>query len=277
MSAQRTVEIIAAGNELLLGDVLDTNTNWLCRRITGIGGRVRRAVMVRDEPEAIASEIRSALERKTELIVTTGGLGPTGDDITLQAVAEATGRPLKLDAEALAMLDTRYQNLSAEGHIKDPTLTKSRKKMAYLPQTATPVPNPVGTAPAVILEINGSTLISLPGVPEELMGIYEDSLQPTLRRIFGDSFYHETSVITVCSDESSLAPILEEVVRAHPAVYIKSRARRLGAGVKLLITLSSAGDGREEAEGRIDRAVEHLSTALAGAGIEVERGERQSL
>jgi nicotinamide-nucleotide amidase len=272
MGAQRTVEIIAAGNELLLGDVLDTNTNWLCRRITGIGGQVRRAVMVRDEPEAIASEIRSALERETDLIIITGGLGPTGDDITLQAVAKATGRPLKLHPEALAMLKARYQNLAAEGHIKDPTLTKAREKMAHLPQGSTPVPNPVGTAPAVILQINGSTLISLPGVPEELKGIYEDSLEPTLRRIFGDSFYHETSVITVCSDESSLAPILEEVVRAHPAVYIKSRARRLGAGVKLLITLSSAGDGRKEVEGRINRALGHLITALTEAGFEVEEG-----
>jgi nicotinamide-nucleotide amidase len=270
VSEQRKVEIIAAGNELLLGDVLDTNTNWLCKRITGVGGQVIRAVMVRDDLKAIAAEIRAALDRKPDLIMTTGGLGPTGDDITLQAVAEATGHPLRLHADALALVKDRYQDLGAKGYIRDPTLTEARRKMAYLPQGAMPVANPVGTAPAVILEINGSTLISLPGVPEELVGIYEDTLQPTLRRVFGDSFYEERGVIVPRADESSLAPILQPVVEAHPAVYIKSRARRLGTGVRLLITLSSAGDDQKEVEGKIDLALKHLTIALTEAGFEVE-------
>jgi molybdenum cofactor synthesis domain-containing protein len=94
-------EIIAIGNELLLGDVLDTNTNWLCKRITGLGGLVSRAALIRDEHAAIVSEIRSALDRAPDLIITTGGLGPTGDDITMEAVAEATGHPIELHAQAL--------------------------------------------------------------------------------------------------------------------------------------------------------------------------------
>jgi nicotinamide-nucleotide amidase len=273
MSDQRKVEIIAVGNELLLGNVLDTNTNWLCKRITGLGGQVRRAVIVRDELEAIAAEITSALERKTELIITTGGLGPTGDDITLHAVAEATNRPLGLDPEALALVKTRYQDLAERGYVKDPSLMEARRKMAHLPEGATPVANPVGTAPAVILEINGSTLISLPGVPEELKGICEDTLQPALRRIFGQTFYQEGSVITVCGDESLLAPILEEVVEAHPAVYIKSLATHFGSGVKIVITLSSAGHGREEVGEKIGLALEHLMKSLTTAGIEVEADE----
>lgn len=276
MSEQGKVEIIAVGNELLLGDVLDTNTNWLCKRITGVGGQLGRAVMVRDELEAIVSEIRSALERKAGLIITTGGLGPTGDDITLQAVAEATARPLELHAEALALVKTRYRELAEKGYVRDSALTEARKKMAYLPRGATPVANPVGTAPAVILEINGCTLISLPGVPEELKGIYEDTLQPALKSIFGDSFYQERSIIALCGDESSLAPVLHEVVPAHPAVYIKSRARRFGPEVRILITLSSAGDSREEVEDKIKRSLEHLTTSLAKSGFEVERDEEQS-
>jgi len=168
MAEQVKVEIIATGNELLLGDVLDTNTNWLCKRITGAGGLVTRAVMVRDEVEAIAAAIRSALDRRPQLIITTGGLGPTGDDITLQAVAEATGCPLRLHREALALVKTRYQELAKKGHVGNSALTEARKKMAYLPRGARPVPNPVGSAPAVILEVDGSILVSLPGVPEEL-------------------------------------------------------------------------------------------------------------
>ena len=273
MTEQREAEIIAIGNELLLGDVLDTNTNWLCKAITGVGGQVRRAVMVRDELEAIVAEIRSALERKTELIITTGGLGPTGDDITLQAVAEATNRPLTLHPDALAFVKARYQELAEKGYVPDPTLTEARQKMAYLPQRATPVANPVGSAPAVILEINSSTLVCLPGVPEELKGTYENTLQPTLKDIFGDSFYQERSVTTLCGNESSLAPILQDVVEAHPAVYIKSRATRFGPETKMLITLSSASAAREEVEGKLDRALKHLTKALATAGIEVEGDE----
>jgi nicotinamide-nucleotide amidase len=263
-------EIIAIGNELLLGDVLDTNTNWLCKRITGLGGQVTRAALVRDEHAAIVAEIRCALDRAPDLIITTGGLGPTGDDITMEAVAEATGHPIELHAQALTMVQARYQDLADKGYLKDPTLTDARKKMAYLPRGAAALRNPVGTAPAPVLEIGDSTLVSLPGVPEELKGIYEETLQPTLMRIFGDSYYEEKSIIALCGDESSLAPVLAKVVEAHPEVYIKSRARRYGAEVRILITLSLAGEGREGVERSLDAALEAMTGALAAAGFEVE-------
>ena len=274
MAEQVKVEIIAVGNELLLGDVLDTNTNWLCKRITGVGGLVTRAVLVRDEHDAIVAEIRSALDRKPQLILTTGGLGPTSDDITLHAVAEATGCPVSLHPEALALVKERYRELAKNGYVGDSALTEARKKMAYLPRGAQAVANPVGSAPAVILEIAGSTLVSLPGVPEEMKGIYEETLQPTLKKIFGDSYYQEKAIIAECGDESMLAPILAQVVEAHPEVYIKSRARRYGPEVEILITFSSAGDGRERGEGKIDRALEDLIAALAGAGIDINPTDR---
>jgi molybdopterin-biosynthesis enzyme MoeA-like protein len=125
-----------------------------------------------------------------------------------------------------------------------------------------------------MLEIGNSSLISLPGVPEELKGIYDGTLQPTLKKIFGDSFYEERAVIAHCGDESTLAPILSEVVAVHPEVYIKSRARRYGPEVEILITLSSAGNCRESVEGNLDRALEDLIAALAGAGFDINRTDR---
>lgn len=270
MAEQAKVEIIAVGNELLLGDVLDTNTNWLCKRITGVGGLVTRAAMIRDELDAIVAEITAALERGPQLIITTGGLGPTGDDITFQAVAEATARSLHLDLEARSMVQAKYEDLAEEGYVEDASLTAAREKMAYLPQGAKPVANPVGAAPAAILEMGKTTLISLPGVPEELKGIYEETLQPTLKATFGDSYYQEKGIIAHSGDESMLAPILTEVVEAYPNVYIKSRPRRFGPGVKILITLSSAGEDREEVKRRIHHSSRHLTTALTKAGIGVE-------
>ncbi len=275
MSRQARAEIIAIGNELLLGDVLDTNTNWLCKRITGVGGQVTRVAMVRDEIEAIADEIRAALERSPDLIITTGGLGPTGDDITLQGVAEATGRPLELHPQALALVKAVYEELARKGYLADATLTEARKKMAYLPRDATALANPVGAAPASVLELGSTTLVSLPGVPEELKGIYEETLQPILKPIFGDSYYQEKAIVALCGDESSLAPILSEVVEAHPEVYIKSRARRYGSEVRILITLSAAGSSKEAVEQRIGGALESLTADLgaAGWGVEDDRGD----
>jgi nicotinamide-nucleotide amidase len=278
VSGQARAEIIAIGNELLLGDVLDTNTNWLCKRITGIGGQVTRVAVIRDEIEAIAEEIRAALKRSPDLILTSGGLGPTGDDITLQGVAEATGRPLELHPEALALLKATYEALTRKGYLKDAPLTEARKKMAYLPQGATALTNPVGAAPACLLRMGDTTLVSLPGVPDELKGIYEETLQPILKPIFGDSYYQEKAIIALCGDESSLAPILAKVVEAHPEVYMKSRARRYGSEVRILITLSAAASSKEEVEQRIGAALEALTTDLGAAGFRVEddRGETTS-
>jgi nicotinamide-nucleotide amidase len=275
VSRQARAEIIAIGNELLLGDVLDTNTNWLCKRITGVGGQVTRVAMIRDEIEAIAGEIRAALKRSPDLIITTGGLGPTGDDITLQGVAEATGRPLELHPQALTLVKAVYEELTRKGYLADATLTEARKKMAYLPQGATALANPVGAAPASVLELGSTTLVSLPGVPDELKGIYQETLPPILATIFGDSYYQEEAIIALCGDESSLAPILAQVVEAHPEVYIKSRARRYGSEVRILITLSGAGGSKEAVEERIGAALERLTADLgaAGFGVEDDRGD----
>jgi molybdenum cofactor synthesis domain-containing protein len=270
VSNQAKVEIIAIGNELLLGDVLDTNTNWLCKRITGVGGQVTRTSMIGDDTEVIVAEVRSSLEREPDLIITTGGLGPTGDDITLGAVAEATKRPIELHAEALALVKAKYQELAAKGYLKHATLTDARKKMAYLPRGATALGNPVGAAPAAVLLLGATTLVSLPGIPDEMKGIYEETLQPILQTIFADSYYEEKAIIALCGDESSLAPLLAEVVEAHPEVYIKSRARRYGSEVRILITLSSAADAKDKVEERIGTALKRLASDLGAAGFGVE-------
>jgi len=268
-----TVEIVAIGNELLIGDVLDTNTNWLCRRITGLGGRVARAVMVGDDLEAIGREIQGALARGAEVILTTGGLGPTADDMTLAAVARATDCPLELNDEALEMVRRRYQELADQGFVADEALTEARRKMAVLPRGARPVFNPVGAAPAVVLEVGDSILIALPGVPAELKGIFEGPLGPTLEALFGEGVFVERVAIVDCQDESALAPILRQVAEAHPAVYIKSRAKRFGPEVKLRVTLSLAGRHRAEVERAIHQALDDLRAGLARAGIAIDAVE----
>ncbi|MCS6839375.1 MAG: molybdopterin-binding protein [Roseiflexus sp.] len=264
------VEIVVTGNELLQGDVLDTNTNWVCRRITRFGGRVERAVMVRDDMEAIVREVRSCLDRAAGLIITIGGMGPTQDDVTIAAVAAATHRPLSLHPDALAIVRRQYERFAREGAVDDPTITPAREKMALLPAGATPLDNPVGAAPGVLLETDSSVIVCLPGVPAELKGIFEGALQPVLQRLFGDSVFLEKLATVNCKDESVLAPVLKAVAERHPDVYLKSRAQRFGADVRFRVTLSTTGPSRETAERRITAATEDFQRALSAIGVSID-------
>jgi molybdenum cofactor synthesis domain-containing protein len=270
-----TSEIIAVGNELLLGDVLDTNTNWVCKKITGIGGYIERAVLVRDNLTAIVRELHSALDRNTNMIFTIGGMGPTQDDITVEAVAKATDHPLELNTEALAIVKRRYEQFAREGAVDDASITPAREKMAHLPIGATPLDNPVGAAPAVVLHWRNSTIVCLPGVPAELKGIFESSLQPILQQVFGDSTFVEKLVTVNCKDESVLAPVLKTVSDRYPEVYIKSRAKRFGPDVKFRVTLSMAGSSKKAVEQRIDESLQGLRQALSNAGISIDSVEEQ--
>ncbi len=269
-SSSLTAEIFAIGNELLLGEVVDTNTSWLCRLLAGLGGRVRRAVLLPDDVEVIRSELAGALQRRPDLLITTGGLGPTEDDRTLIAVALATGRPLDEHPQALQMVAARYQALAATGYVASPELTPPRRKMALLPQGAMPLANPVGVAPGVLLPLEHTTLICLPGVPEEMKAIVQGSLVPYLQSRFGKAGFAELRMLVDCGDESRLAPLLEEIQYQWPQVYIKSRARAFGPGVRLRIYLSAAGSTSEEAQALIEEARRRLEERLAEAGIASE-------
>jgi nicotinamide-nucleotide amidase len=263
------VEIVAIGNEILIGDVLDTNTHWLCQQIAGLGGQVRRATLVRDDVAVIAEALCQAVARGTEVVFTTGGLGPTADDMTLQAIAQAAGVPLEEHAEALRLVREKYEELAAKGYVAQADLTPERRKMAALPRGAEALHNPVGAAPGVLLTIEGTTVIVLPGVPPEMKGIFTTSLQPTLQVLFGESAFVERVVVVECGDESVLAPLVNRVAAAHPQVYVKSRAKVYGPNVRLKVTFSLAGSERAEVEEMVGRALDDLRAALDEAQIAV--------
>lgn len=265
-----TVEIVAIGNELLLGSVLDSNTNWLCKTITGVGGTVKRAVIVPDDVDAIVAELQLSLSREVDVIFTTGGLGPTADDLTLAGVAKATQNPLRLHAEALTFVKRTFKELAQKGSVKDAELTPSRQKMAILPDKARALDNLVGAAPGVVLKVNASTIICLPGVPAELKGIFEGSLQPILREIFGDSYYHEKGAVVNCGDESILAPLLKQVSDKHSGVYIKSRASAYGKDSKFRVTISVSGSSKQGVYEQLNKALEDVRQSLRDADISID-------
>lgn len=250
----KRVEILAIGKEILRGQTLDTNSHWLAKRITALGGVVGRICIPDDDISAIAAEIRTSCKNGAEVILTTGGLGPTFDDKTLAGIAEATGRPLSLDMAGLEIVTRRYRELYAQGFVDDPTITPPREKMARLPQGAKALDNPVGTAPGVALEIPEGIIFSLPGVPREMKAIFEDAVLPRLKGILGVGAYLEEVVKTGVGDESLLAGVIEKVMKEVPGTYLKSKATSFGTGVDLEVVITAAAPDSAQAKDKIEQA-----------------------
>jgi len=274
------VEVVSAGNEVLLGDVLDTNTNWLCVRVTTLGGHVRRTVMLRDEVESIAAELRAVIAGRPALIFTVGGLGPTTDDLTLAGVAAALDVPLVLHPDAERMVSERYAEFAKRKSVPFAGLNEPRRKMARLPRGATPLLNPVGGAPGVLIRLDrdgriagvdagATTIVSLPGVPAELKAIVDESLADELHRIFGDARFEERTLLLATHDESAIAHVLAAVERAHPDVYIKSRAQVIGSEQFNRITAAARGSDEEVVSARLDPVIADLIAGITAAGYEV--------
>ena len=235
------VEIFAIGNELLVGQVLDTNTHWLVRNLTAAGAQVRRAAMIRDDYDDIAEQLLGALARQPRLIVTTGGLGPTDDDMTYRAISRTLNLELYEDANALEMIRQRYVYLATIRPNFNAELNEARRKMALFPRGAQVLANGAGAAPALALQISETILVSLPGVPVEMKDIYNNALQPVLARTIGTGGYVERNIVLDQGDESRIAAALEQVQTQHPTVYIKSRGQTVDGERRLTVVLSRGG------------------------------------
>lgn len=261
------VEIIIVGNEILTGDILDTNTNWLCQLIHGRGGIVTRVTVIPDVLSVVAEAVREAVARKSDIVFTSGGLGPTSDDLTLEAVAMGTDREVFLHAEALKQVKQQYDRFFEQGIMSQGGLNPARQKMACLPRGGEPLLNPVGTAPGVILEVNQTTIISVPGVPSELKGIIEQTLQEFLDQTFGEGEALSRCISVVCNDESLLEPVLIDIVKRYPDIYTKSLATTIGENPEMDIIMTISGVG--EKQSLIDTAFQELCDGIIGLGFSI--------
>jgi len=270
LSEGANIELISIGNELLIGKILNTNAHWLAKRVTSLGLSVRRITVVGDDLDEISSAIREAIQRRPAFIITTGGLGPTFDDKTLEGVARAIGRGLKENKEALEMIKKKYEQYVAEGRMKKLELTPYRVKMATLPEGSKPLPNPVGTAPGVLVEYEGVTLIMLPGVPEEMMAIFDESVVPLLRKVAGDITFYEASLDVRGIPESDLAPLIEQVMHENPYVYIKSHPKISEKTHYIELHFSTACRSQSEARQRIESAIIKITALVSERGGRIQ-------
>jgi nicotinamide-nucleotide amidase len=169
-------EIVAIGSELLLGQIVDTNSAWIAQRLAEIGVNLFYTTVVGDNAGRMREILGRALAR-SDVVITSGGIGPTEDDLTRELVAEVTGRPLILDSQLLQQIEERFRR---RGFI----MTKNNEKQAFIPTGAIPVENPNGTAPSFIVEDPRGIIVSLPGVPFEMQWLFEHRVAPYLRNRF---------------------------------------------------------------------------------------------
>jgi len=264
------VEVICVGNELLIGKTLNTNAQWLAKRITTLGLNVRRITVVGDDVDEIAAAVKEAVQRRPSFVITTGGLGPTFDDKTLGGVALAVGRELEENNEALEMVKKTYQRYIAEERIEKFEITPPRAKMAKLPKGAKPLPNTVGTAPGVLVEHEGVRLAMLPGVPREMMAIFDESLAPLLHEIAGDLTFYEASLGVERMPESDLAPMIDQVMHDNPYTYIKSHPQASEKVPHIELHFSTTSKDSATARQRIGRAIIQISEMIKEKGGKVQ-------
>ena len=237
--------MLAVGKELLIGRTLNTNAHWLGRRLALMGTMIKQMATVDDDLGEIREALRSSVSRHPDFIVVVGGLGPTPDDMTLKGIALGTGRRLVLSGEALRMVREHYAGRGMAGI----ELTPARRKMATLPSHATPLVNRVGTAPGVRLEVAGSVVFCLPGVPSEMRSIFRRSVEPEIRSRVGTLSRAAVTLKFEGIYESAMAPLIARELRRNPGVYIKSHPRGVREGVSR-IELDIVSVKEDEAEAR---------------------------
>jgi nicotinamide-nucleotide amidase len=247
-------EIIATGSELLLGEVVDTNSTYLARQLRDIGLNLYFKTVVGDNEQRLAAALAIALQR-SDVIITTGGLGPTLDDVTRPAVARALDRALVFRAELLEQIQARFRAYGAP-------MGDNNRRQAYVPDGATPIENPVGTAPAFRVEHAGRLIISLPGVPRELEYLIEHAVRPYLieRLKLTDTIVIRT-LHTVGQGESRIDEAIADLeTAANPTVGLSAKAGQVD------IRLAAKAATRAEAE-TLNAALEDTVRARVGRFI----------
>ncbi|MEW6544815.1 MAG: competence/damage-inducible protein A [Nitrospirota bacterium] len=261
-------EIIAVGSELLLGGRLDTNSLFLTEGLASVGVEVRFKSVVGDEEADIVRAIRAAVSR-AGVVLLTGGLGPTGDDCTREAVARATGRSLRRNAEAL---EGMRQRLAAWGR----TPTRAQLRQGLIPSGAEVLANPVGSAPGFALAWRGCLIAALPGVPAEAEAMFSQALAPKLATVqagAGAPWIRRHLLHTFGVPEAEL----EERLRTAIERYDRVRLGLLASPLGVTVSLTEVGEaGRRARDGEFDRAVRavrrRVGVALYGEGADTMEG-----
>ncbi|MBE3520360.1 MAG: competence/damage-inducible protein A [Firmicutes bacterium] len=243
-------EVLSIGTELLLGEILDTNAQYLSRELQNLGFDLYHRVTVGDNVERLTRAFEAALAR-ADLVVSTGGLGPTSDDVTCEALARALGRELVFSEEAWEMVKARLE-------VRGRSPCDSDRKQALLVSGATFVPNRVGAAPGQVVREGGKTIVLLPGPPREMIPMWEEDVRPLIRRDF-------PGLRPLFSEDLKLVGIPEALVQETIGDLFQSPdptvAPYVGLG-EVRIRVATRDSDEQRARARIKHVVDTIRSKL---------------
>jgi nicotinamide-nucleotide amidase len=258
MEAAMRAEIVTTGTELLLGQIDDTNATFLARQLRDLGIDLFFRATVGDNELRISQVLDQALAR-ADLVLTTGGLGPTVDDVTREAVARVTERPLVLHPQQLAQIEAFFARVGAP-------MTENNRRQAHLPEGCLPLDNPVGTAPGFIVQHARGTIIALPGVPHEMRYLMEATVLPYLRRRLGRQEVLVTRILrTVALGESRIDQALADLeTSANPTVGLSAHPGQ--TDVRIVAKAPTQAEAEELVSGFEAEIRARLGTAVYATG-----------
>lgn len=245
-------EIITIGDELSSGSVQNTNSTFIANQLHNIGIEVIKITTVGDDIEKIGDALRSA-QQKVSFVIVTGGLGPTVDDITAQAAAEALRRKLVLNKHALKAMEERFQRFGR-------TMSPHNVKQAYLPSDSAIIPNPIGTACGFSLAKSSTLFIFLPGVPREMKRMFEESVTPLIKKEQPETSIVMSRVLKIFGKtESYCDQMLRDVIKKEKEITFAF----LPHYPEISLKLTMRGNDKKYIEKKL-KAVERTITKILG-------------
>lgn len=264
-------EIVMIGTELLLGQIIDTNAAFIAQTLLDNGIPLRQKTTVGDNRERIAGALNNALER-SDVVICSGGLGPTEDDVTRECVAEVTARPLEYHEDIYRHIERLFARFKFQ-------ITENNKRQAYVPKDGAPIYNPNGTAPGIIVEEPRGVIICLPGVPNELKAMLTDTIIPYLRFRFAMDDVIHYRVLKVCAlGESRVDAAIGDLMRTesdNPKVGLLANPEavriRISARAKTVAAANAMIDEVEE------QVIDRLPGLIMGRDDDTIQGVIDSL
>ncbi len=252
-------EILAVGTELLMGQIANTNAQYLSRRLNDVGVGVYYHSVVGDNPTRLKESLKLALSR-ADVVITTGGLGPTQDDLTKETIAEALGLKLVLHQETYESIKSFFEKLGRK-------MMDNNAKQAYLPEDSMIVPNPNGTAPGCIIENGTKTIVMFPGPPKEMIPMFEETVFPYFEQKTGQTIWSKMLKVFGIGESEMEMRILDIVEsQSNPTI-----APYVGVG-EVIIRVTARCKDRNDADCLIDPVVEKIKERL-GDYLYAQNGE----
>jgi nicotinamide-nucleotide amidase len=245
-------EVIAIGSELLLGQIIDTNSSYIAKRLAESGIELAQTATVGDDLQRMKEVIREAINR-SQIVITTGGIGPTEDDLTREAIAEITEHPLIFQPHLMEQIENLFKTRGFR-------MAENNRKQAYIPEGAIAIENPKGTAPGFIVETSGGTIISIPGVPSEMEYLMENRVIPYIRKRF--DIKHQViqyKVLRACGlGESAIGLQIKDLMKESKNPSIGTLAS-IG---DIRIRITAKADNPEEASNLIQKMEREIRKRL---------------